>query len=88
MIFVAKFLWLIIRYRLFSTTSDNVLSWEGAVLIANMMAEYDIDFSAILWHEIHDRAFVEIINFPFRYLIQRLCEHVGVLAIPRVDERV
>lgn len=46
-----------------------------------MMAENDIDFATILQHEIHDRAFGEAINFPFPYLIQRLCDEVGVLEI-------
>lgn len=65
-----------------------MLTWEGAALVANLMTEYSIDFVAILWHEINDRAFGEITNLPFPYLIQRLCDEACVPKVPGVDERV
>ncbi|KAF3672677.1 hypothetical protein FXO37_07403 [Capsicum annuum] len=34
----AKFWWLLIRYCLFPTASDNTLTWEGATLVAYLMA--------------------------------------------------
>lgn len=70
--FAAKFYWLLIRYRLFLMALDNVLSWEGSDLIDSMMVGYDIDFAAILRHEIHDRVFSEVMNLPLPCLIQIL----------------
>ncbi|KAF3613621.1 hypothetical protein FXO37_36303 [Capsicum annuum] len=88
LIFAANFWWLIIRYRLFSTTSDNVLTLKVVSLIDSIMDEYAINFATILRHEIHDRSFGKAMNFPFSCLIQRLSDKVGVPEILRVDKVV
>ncbi|PHT42764.1 hypothetical protein CQW23_16789 [Capsicum baccatum] len=86
--FEAKFWWLLIIYQLFLIALNNLLTWEGATLVASMMSGYAIDFIAILQHEIHDREFGETINMPFPCMIQRLNDKDGVPELPRVDKRV
>ncbi|KAF3650799.1 hypothetical protein FXO38_16966 [Capsicum annuum] len=51
-------------------------------------AKCDIDFASILQYEIHDRAFGEVTNLPFPYLIQRLYDKAGVPEIRREYERI
>ncbi|KAF3663923.1 hypothetical protein FXO38_08775 [Capsicum annuum] len=63
-----------------------MLTWEGATVVACMMVGY-ADFVVILWYELHDRAFGELTNLPFPYMIQSLWDEVGVPEIPGVDER-
>ncbi|KAF3643823.1 hypothetical protein FXO38_20466 [Capsicum annuum] len=53
-----------------------------------LMAGYSIDFAPILQHEIHDRAFGEMINLPFPFLIQSLYDESNLPEILEVDKRV
>lgn len=46
--FASKFWWLLVHYRQCLTIVDNVLTQDGASLIASMMAGYNIDFVAII----------------------------------------
>lgn len=39
---------------------DNLLTWDGAALIASLMVGYDIDFMAIISFELHERAFSDM----------------------------
>ena len=43
--FTAKFLWLLIRHCLFSIAGDNIVTWDRAVLMAAMIAGFEVDFS-------------------------------------------
>lgn len=60
--FDVKLWWFLIKYRLFPITSNNVLTYEGAALIASVMVGYNIHFAVILQHEINDRAFGKVMN--------------------------
>lgn len=88
MTFDEKFPWFLIQYRLFRTAFDNMLTWEGAALIGSFMADYAIDFAAILWYKIYHRVFREVKNFLYHCLIQRLCDEAIVPKITGVDWRV
>lgn len=88
LMFAAKFWWLIIKYQLFPTTSANVLTWEGATLIVSIMAQHVIDFAAILRYKIHDRAYMEEMNFLFLCLIQILCDEDKIPEIQGVNKKV
>ena len=47
------------------------------MLVARMMAIYATDFTAILLYELHDRAFGELTNLPFPYMIHHVPEISG-----------
>lgn len=88
LILEANFFWLLIRYCLLPTTSYNTLTMKGVALVAYLMAGYDIYFATILRYELHDRAFGELTNLSFPCIIQKLCDKVGVLELPGIDERL
>ena len=46
--FSAKFLWLIVRHCLFPTAADNIVTWDRAVLMAAMIAEFEVNFAWLL----------------------------------------
>lgn len=84
----AKFWWVIIQYLLLPIVFYNTLMWEGAALNVFLMAYYDIDFSVILRYDLHDWAFGKMTNLPFIFMIERLCDKVGVFELQSIDERV
>ena len=43
--FTAKFLWLIVRQCLSPTGADNIITWDRAVLMAAMIARFEVDFA-------------------------------------------
>ena len=46
--FTAKFLWLIVRHCMSPTTVDNVITGDHAVLMAAMMAGFEVVFAWLL----------------------------------------
>ena len=44
----AMFLWLIVRHCLSPTAADNIVTLDGAVLIAAMIAGFEVDFAWLL----------------------------------------
>ena len=46
--FMAKFLWLIVRQCLFPTAADNIVTWGRVVLMAAMIAGFEVDFAWLL----------------------------------------
>ncbi len=46
--FTTKFLWLIIRHCLSPTAAYNIVTWDCAVLMAAMIAGFEVDFSWLL----------------------------------------
>lgn len=78
----AKFWWLMIRYRLIPTTTNNTLMQEGVALVACMIADYNVDFSFILQNELQDRVFVKLSNLPLLCIIQRMCDEAGMPELP------
>ena len=43
--FTSKFLWLIICHCLSPTDGDNIVTWNHAVLMAAMIAGFEVDFA-------------------------------------------
>ena len=43
--FTVKFLWLIVRHCLSPTAADNIVTWDRAVLMAAMIARFEVDFA-------------------------------------------
>ena len=46
--FTAKFLWLLVHQYLSPTAADNIVTWDRAVLMAAMIAEFEVDFAWLL----------------------------------------
>ena len=46
--FTAKFLWLIVRHCLSPVAADNIVTWDRAVLMAAMIAGFEVDFAWLL----------------------------------------
>ena len=42
--FTTKFLWLIVHHCLFPTAGDNIVTLDHTVLMAAMIAEFEVDF--------------------------------------------
>ena len=76
--FTTKFLWLLVRYCLYPTTADNIVTWDRVVLIAAMIAGFEVDFVWLLQVVRHDKAFKETITYPFACMVFSLCRLAGV----------
>ena len=55
--FTVKFLWLIVRYCLSPTTADNIVTWDRVVLMATIIAGFEVDFAWLLQAVMLERAF-------------------------------
>ena len=64
--FTAKFLWLTVRYYLSTTAADNIVTWDRAVLLVVMIAEFEVDFAWLQQVVMHDWAFKVITTYPFQ----------------------
>lgn len=76
-----KIWWLIVRYRLSLTMADNHLTLDHVVMVASIMAIYNIDFARCIIAEIHEREFWHTMIIPFPYLIYRICRDSEILII-------
>ena len=76
--FVAKFLWLLVRHCLSPTAADNIVTWDRAVLMAAMIAGFEVDFAWLLQAVMHERAFKVTTTYPFPCMIFSLCRSAGV----------
>uniref|UniRef100_M1DK89 Integrase core domain containing protein n=1 Tax=Solanum tuberosum TaxID=4113 RepID=M1DK89_SOLTU len=76
---VAKFFWLLVRNRVSPTKADNALTWDRAVMVAALVAGFEINFARMLLAQIHERAFKTSTTYPFSCLIFQLCKDSGVL---------
>ena len=76
--FIAKFLWLLVRHCLFPTAADNIVTWDRAVLIAAMIAGFEVDFAWLLQAVMHEREFKVTTTYPFPCMIFALCRTAGV----------
>ena len=45
--FPAKFIWLLVRYCLSPKIANNILTWDRAVLVAVMVAVFEIEFKIV-----------------------------------------
>lgn len=55
---------------------------------ARLIVGYETDFVAVIMCELHKRAFGDLTIMPFPFLIQQLCNEVGVLEISHVNRRL
>ena len=84
--FVAKFLLLLVRHCLSPTAADNIVTWDRAVLIAAMIAGYEVDFAWLLQAVMHERAFKVTTTYPFPVydlfpLQVRRCTHMARISV-------
>ncbi|KAM3217714.1 putative protein isoform X1 [Capsicum annuum] len=86
--FAAKFWWAIVRSRLGSTSGDNRLTPDRAVLVASIMAGYNINIPRYIVEEIRERALQVTTSIPFPCLVYRLCRESGVPVLPEIDHPV
>lgn len=66
----------------------NLLAQNSASVIVSIEVGYDINFMAIIRYEMHKQAFREITTLSFLFLVQFLCDEVGVPEITGVDSRL
>ena len=76
--FAAKFFWLLVWHLLSPTAVDNILTWDGEVLVASLVDGLEIDFVRLLIIVIHERDFKSSITYPFACMIFQLCTSAGV----------
>lgn len=60
----------LVHFRLCLTMLNNVLTWDRATLVADLLLGYEIDFVMLIKLEIHERAFDETTTHPFYSFIQ------------------
>lgn len=76
--FVAKFFLMLVQNRISPTNVENTLTWNRVLMVAVLVAGFEIDFSCILITEINQRYFKANKTYPFRCLIIQLCNHDGI----------
>ena len=76
--FTLMFLWLIVRHYLSPTAADNIVTWNRAVLMAAMIAGFEVDFAWLLQAVMHERAFKVTTTYSFPCMIFSLCRSTGV----------
>ena len=76
--FTTKFLWLLVRHCLSPTAADNIVTWDRAVLMAAMIAVFEVDFAWLLQAVMHEMAFKVTTTYPFMCIIIALCRSAGV----------
>ena len=60
------------------TDADNIETWDRAVLMAAMIAGFEVDFAWLLQAVMHDRDFEVTSTYPFSCMIFSLCRSAGV----------
>ena len=60
------------------TAADNIVTWDRAVLMAAMIAGFEVDFAWLLQEVMHERAFKVTTTYPFPCMIFSLCRSAGV----------
>ena len=76
--FTTKFLWMIVRHCLSPTAADNIVTWDRAVLMAAMIAGFEVDFAWLLQAVMYERALKVTTTYPFPCMIFSLCRSAGV----------
>ena len=71
-------MWLIVRHSLSPTTIDNIVTRDRVVLMAAMIAGFEVDFAWLLQAVMHERDFKVTTTYPFRCMIFSLCRSAGV----------
>ena len=76
--FTDNFLWLIVRHCLSPTTVDNIITWDCAVLMAAMIAGFEVYLACLLQAVMHERAFKVTTTNPFSCTVFALCRSSGL----------
>ena len=76
--FTEKFLWLLVCHCLSPTTADNIVTWDRVVLMAAMIAGFEVDFAWLLQAVMHETEFKVSATYPFPCMIFALCRSAGV----------
>ena len=76
--FTTKFLRLLVRHCLSPTAADNIVTWDRVVLMAAMIAGFEVDFTWLLQADMYERAFKVTTTYPFPCMIFALCRSAGV----------
>ena len=76
--FTAKFLWLIVRHCLSPTAADSIITRDREVLMAAIIARFEMDVVWLLQAVMHERAFMVTTTYPFPCMIFSLCRSKGV----------
>ena len=50
----------------FPTVGDNIVTWDRALLMAEMIDGFEVDFALLLQEVMHERDFKVITTYPFR----------------------
>ena len=69
---------MLVRHCLSPTAADNIVTWDRAVLMAAMIAGFEVDFAWLLQAVMHERAFKVTTTYPFPCMIFALCRSAGV----------
>ena len=67
-----------VHYCLSLTDADNIITWDRAVLMAAMIAGFEVDFASLLQSVMHERAFKVTTTYLFPCMIFSLCRSAGV----------
>ena len=76
--FIAKFLWLIVRQWLSHTAADNIVTRDRSIMMAAMIAGFEVDFAWLLQAVMQERAFKVTNTYPFPCMIFYLCRSAYV----------
>ena len=79
------FLVFIVRHCLFPTPVDNIVTWDRTLLMAVIIARFEVDFSWLLQAMMHKMAFKVKTTYPFPCMIFSLCWSSG-MPIWNVDQ--
>ena len=77
--FTTKFFWMFVCHLLSPAAGDKILTWDRAVLVATLVAGFEIDFTKLLILMIHERAFKTSTTYQFTCIIFHLCTDAGVV---------
>lgn len=83
--FAAKIWWSIIRSRISATFTNKVITREKDVLLASILAGYDIVWAHIMAEQIHESTIWTYTLLPFPIFIYRLCNEARVRVSLHVD---
>ena len=76
--FISNILWLLVRHFLSPIADDKIVTWDRAVLMAAMIAKFEVAFIWLLQAVMHERAFKVTTTYPFPCIIFALCRSTGV----------
>ena len=76
--FAAKFIRLLVCHCLSPTAADNIPTWDRTVLVAAMVAGFEVYFPRLLLTVIHERVFKASTTYPFPCMIFELGTFAGV----------